>query len=135
MKENKMKKAIINGKIIYPQRISQGEAVIIEDGKIVDIIMSECVACDCEIIDAKGLYVSPGFVDIHVHGGGGYSFMDGDVESFIGVAKAHAEHGTTSLLPTTLACKHEELIQALDIFDEACKANVDGANMLGFNLE
>ena len=130
-----MKKAIINGKIIYPQRISENEAVIIEDGKIVDIIKSECVVCDCETIDAKGLYVSPGFVDIHVHGGGGYSFMDGDVESFLGVARAHAEHGTTSLLPTTLACKHEELIQALDIFDEACKANVDGANMLGFNLE
>lgn len=130
-----MKRAIINGKIINPQRISEGEAIIIENGKICGITDNSQVPCDCEIIDAKGSYVSPGFVDIHVHGGGGYSFMDGDVESFVGVAEAHMQHGTTSMLPTTLACKFDELKQTLSVFDDAEKANINGARLLGFNLE
>lgn len=130
-----MKKAIINGKIIYPHRISEGEAVIIDDGKISAVVNNENVPSDCEIINANGNYVSPGFIDIHVHGGGGYSFMDGDVESFVGVAKAHMQHGTCSMLPTTLACKFDELIQTLKVFDEANKANTNGANLIGFNLE
>ena len=130
-----MKTAIINGNIILPYRIEKNKAVIINNGKIENIVDNNAALSDCEIIDAKGNYVSPGFVDIHVHGGGGYSFMDGDVESFIGVARAHAEHGTTSMLPTTLACTFDELCQALSVFDEAKKANVNGANLLGFNLE
>ncbi len=134
-KENPMKTAIINGKVIYPNRISDNDIIIINDGKIQSITEDKTQISDCEIIDAQGLYVSPGFVDIHVHGGGGYAFMDGDVESFLGVAEAHAQHGTTSLLPTTLACKFEELKAALAVFDEAVAANTKGANMLGFNLE
>lgn len=130
-----MKKAIINGKIIYPHRISDGEAVIMENGKISSVVKNEDVPNDCEMIDANGNYVSPGFIDIHVHGGGGCSFMDGDVESFVGVAEAHMRHGTCSMLPTTLACKYDELIQTLEIFDDAKKANVHGADLIGFNLE
>ena len=130
-----MKTAIINGRLIFPNRIDDNSILVLEDGKIKDILPKGECTCGMEIIDAKGKYVAPGFVDIHVHGGGGYSFMDGDVESFVGVAKAHAQHGTTSLLPTTLACTFEELKQALAVFDDACAANTDGANMLGFNLE
>lgn len=131
----KMRTAIINGNIILPNKIEKNKAVIINEGKIEAIVDNDNLPSDCELIDARGNYVSPGFVDMHVHGGGGYSFMDGDVESFVGVARAHAEHGTTSLLPTTLACTFDELIQALDVFKDAKNANVNGANMLGFNLE
>ncbi len=131
-----MRTLIKNGKIIFPQRIIENKSVVINNGKTESIIDGDCaVGAVDEIIDAKGLYVSPGFVDIHVHGGGGYSFMDGDVESFLGVARAHAVHGTTSMLPTTLACTFDELKSALDVFDDAVKANKDGANLLGFNLE
>ncbi|KAF5271261.1 hypothetical protein FQR65_LT17650 [Abscondita terminalis] len=54
------------------------------------------------VIDAEGMYVSPGFIDIHVHGGGGYDIMDNTVEAFQGVAATHAQYGTTAMLPTTL---------------------------------
>lgn len=131
-----MRTLIKNGKIILPNRIVENKSVIINGNKIEAVIDDAKIGTDADyVIDAKGLYVSPGFVDIHVHGGGGYSFMDGDTESFLGVARAHAIHGTTSLLPTTLACTFEELKAALDAFDDAVKANKDGANMLGFNLE
>ena len=55
-----------------------------------------------------------GFVDIHVHGGGGFDIMDGNVESFLGMSEMHATHGTTSMLPTTLTCTDEELFRVLD---------------------
>ncbi len=130
-----MKTLIRNGKVIFPNRISENSLIGIEDGKIILISDNANESEFDEIIDANGLYVSPGFVDIHVHGGGGYSFMDGDVESFLGVAEAHAKFGTTSLLPTTLACTFEELKAALAAFDDSVKANTKGANLLGFNLE
>jgi N-acetylglucosamine-6-phosphate deacetylase len=56
-------------------------------------------------IDANGKYISPGFIDIHIHGGGGHDFMDGTTEAFLKIAELHAKHGTTAMLPTTLTCE------------------------------
>jgi N-acetylglucosamine-6-phosphate deacetylase len=86
-------------------------------------------------IDAGGRYVAPGLIDIHVHGGGGHDFMDGTVEAFLGVAALHAQHGTTAMLPTTMTCPLEKLYQILDIYPEARRVNVDGAQFLGLHLE
>ena len=65
------------------------------------------------VIDASGLYVSAGFIDTHLHGGGGADFLDGGKEPIIIAAQTHLSHGTTSLLPTTLACSNETLISFL----------------------
>ena len=54
-------------------------------------------------VDAKGAYAAPGFIDIHLHGGGGVEFMDATPERIRAGCVAHARHGTTTLLPTTLA--------------------------------
>ncbi len=62
-----------------------------------------------EVFDASGLYVSAGFVDIHVHGGGGADFADGTVEAFTTAAHTHMTHGTTALMPTLVACPEEEI--------------------------
>ena len=59
-------------------------------------------------IDAKGKYIVPGFIDIHVHGGGGFDFMDGTETAFLKIAELHAKYGTTSMLPTTLSASREE---------------------------
>src|SRR5262245_20756306 len=61
-----------------------------------------------EIVDLHGGYVVPGYVDLHVHGGDGADFMDGTEEAFRTVCRAHARHGTTSLLPTTTVARHEQ---------------------------
>ncbi len=79
--------------------------------------------------------MAPGFIDLHVHGGGGYDFMDGTVEAFVGVAALHARYGTTAMLPTTLTCSVEKLFQILDIYPAAASANDAGAQFLGFHLE
>lgn len=92
-------------------------------------------APDAVEIDAKGNYISPGFIDIHVHGGGGCDFMDNTKDAFLKIAEMHARYGTTSMVPTTLTSTKEDLLQTLDIYDKANKANTRGAAFLGMHLE
>ena len=101
-----MKTAIINGKIITPHRILDQASLVMEDGVIAGIVRGRKPEADC-CIDAEGAYVSPGFIDIHTHGGGGHDFMDGTPDAIIKACMAHLAHGTTSICPTTLTCTDE----------------------------
>lgn len=121
---------IINATLITPHRIEAGAEVFIRDGKIV----SSGTAGD-RVIDAGGRYVSPGFIDLHVHGGGGHDFMDGTEEAFLGVAGMHVRHGTTAMLPTTLTGSEEELLHILDVYDRVLLKNRREARFLGMHLE
>lgn len=107
-----MKTAIINGKIITPHRILDQASLVMEDGVIAGIVRGRKPEADC-CIDAEGAYVSPGFIDIHTHGGGGHDFMDGTPDAIIKACMAHLAHGTTSICPTTLTCTDEELLTFL----------------------
>lgn len=122
--------------IILPGRISEKGYVVCEDGIITQIGQGYFPATERdEVINAGGLYVSPGFIDMHTHGAGGYDFMDGTVEAYLGAAKMHAKHGTTSLLPTTLTSTNEELLKTFSIYKEAKAKNTEGASFLGLHLE
>jgi N-acetylglucosamine-6-phosphate deacetylase len=109
--------------------------VLITGDTITAVSEKNIEVTDAEEIDAKGKFVAPGFIDIHVHGGGGHDFMDGTVEAFLTIAETHARYGTTSMLPTTLSASSEELIQTLDAYDAAFKQNLKGAQFLGMHLE
>jgi N-acetylglucosamine-6-phosphate deacetylase len=128
---------IQNGKVIFPDRIEENISIVCEKGEIAEILNSENLipAEGDAVIDAKGNYISAGFIDIHTHGGGGHDFMDGTVEAFLGAAEKHAQHGTTALLPTTLTSTTEELIKMFAIFKEAKRTNTKGARFLGLHLE
>lgn len=126
---------IFNGKIITPFRIIPQGTVIIQDGKIAEVTEGNIEVQDAVEIDARGKYISPGFIDIHVHGGGGHDFMDGTVEAFLKVAELHAKYGTTSMLPTTLTSEVEELYVTLDNYKKAKEQNKLGAQFLGIHLE
>lgn len=91
---------IINGKILTPQGWLKDGSVIIRDDKILEVTNCDLAIIGADIIDAKGMCVVPGYIDIHVHGGGGKDFQEGTEEAFLTAAAAHAKHGTTSILPT-----------------------------------
>lgn len=126
---------IFNGKIITPFTIIPNGTVVIKDGKISEVTGGNIEISDAVEIDAQGNYISPGFIDIHVHGGGDYDFMDGTVEAFLKIAELHAKYGTTAMLPTTLTSEVEELYVTLDNYKKAKEQNKSGAQFLGIHLE
>ena len=126
---------IVNGSIITPQGIIEGGSVLIKDGLISSINETITDEKDAVEIDAGGMFVSPGFIDIHVHGGGGADFMDGTEKAFLQVAATHARYGTTSMLPTTLTSYRDELFNTFHVYETANKKNVAGAKFLGLHLE
>lgn len=133
----KQRLIIKNGTVVFPDRIQEKTTIICENGIIFEIIQAEEIPINegDEVIDAKGNYVSAGFIDIHTHGGGGHDFMDSTVEAYLGVAETHAKYGTTALLPTTLTSTTEELIKTFAVYKEAVKLNTKGAKFLGLHLE
>ncbi len=129
-------KVIYNGKIITPLGVIEKGFVLIHDQIIFAIGEGEFdISEGVFAIDAKGKFVSPGFIDIHVHGGGGYDFMDGTVEAFLKIAETHVKYGTTAMNPTTLTSEVEDLFSTLDSYKEANKLNTKGAQFLGVHLE
>ncbi len=126
---------ICNANIITPYTIIENGTILVADKKIIAVSEKNIEAEDAIVIDAKGKYVSPGFIDIHVHGGGGHDFMDGNETAFLKIAELHARYGTTAMLPTTLTSSKEELLQTLAIYESAHKKNTNGAQFLGMHLE
>ncbi len=128
---------LTNGKVIFPDSIEEQMTVVVKDSVIQAIMPSDEVKIEegDMVVDAGGKYISPGFVDIHTHGGGGHDFMDATVEAYLGAAETHVKYGTTALLPTTLTSTTEELLDSLEIFKEAKKQNTKGSKFLGFHLE
>ncbi|NIJ51450.1 N-acetylglucosamine-6-phosphate deacetylase [Dyadobacter arcticus] len=130
-----MKLKIKNGTLITPYRYIKNGTLVIEDGKIAGIHQGDIEVPDADIIDAGGKYVAPGFIDLHIHGGGGHDFMDGTVEAFLKIAETHAQYGTTALVPTTLTSEKEDLLITLDNYEKANANNLFGAQFLGMHLE
>lgn len=133
MGEQRLK--IFNGKIITPYRIIPQGSVLINGGTIAAVSEGNIVAADAIEIDAKGKWVAPGFIDIHVHGGGGHDFMDGTETAFLKIAETHVRYGTTAMLPTTLTSEKEGLLDTLTVYEQANKKNKLGAQFLGMHLE
>lgn len=135
-----MSKYKIKGNIVSPMRvINNGEVCFESDDKgfsrITYVGTQKNDDGNFKVFDYSGKFVAPGFIDIHVHGGGGHDFMDGTVDAFLGAARLHASHGTATLLPTTLTGTDEELFEAFEIFDKAKAVDNDGAYLAGFHLE
>lgn len=132
---NQPRLKIFNGKILTPHRVLQ-EGTVVVTGNTITTVSEKNVDVDGAVeIDAKGKYVAPGFIDIHVHGGGGHDFMDGTETAFLKIAELHAKYGTTSMLPTTLSASREELLNTLAAYETANPKNLNGAQFLGMHLE
>src|SRR5207249_5130413 len=84
-----------NATLVLPDRLVPGASLAVEGGRIAEVGAARGG------IDLGGLYLAPGFVDLHVHGGDGADFMDGTPEAVRTVCRCHARHGTTSLTPTS----------------------------------
>lgn len=126
---------VINGNIITPFEILFNASLLLKGGKIEAVFRNNQKLENVQSIDAKGQFVSPGFIDIHVHGGAGHDFMDGEVEGFLAIAKMHAKFGTTAMVPTSLTSEKDQLLSLLGVYEQAHQQNKEGAAFLGLHLE
>ena len=126
-------KAIINGKILTKDKILENK-VLLFDKEIVDIC-DEIDNENVEIIDAKNLYISPGLIDIHIHGSNNYDTMDKTDIAVEEIAKSIAKTGVTSFLPTTMTMSKDNIYNALDNIRHSMNKNYGGAQVLGAHLE
>ena len=94
--------AIVNGTVITESGLIPNGNILVESGKITKITQARLPGASNQI-DAGGHYVSPGFVDLHIHGFGGFDATHGDVGSLVGMNNALVKHGTTNFLPTLVS--------------------------------
>lgn len=127
-----MLKLYKNAKVIHGDKI-EDLCVVTQEDKIAALYARVDIP-NAEVTDCGGQYLAPGFADIHVHGGGGFSAMNADPADVISMCRAHAAHGVTSILPTALAAPIDRLRKMIDVVTtakHACKY----CNILGVHLE
>ena len=106
---------IRNATLVLPDRLLPAGAVDVVHGVISALGPErELPSASGTTIDAGGLFVTPGFVDLHVHGGDNADFMDGSLVAFETVVRAHTRHGTTTIVPTSTVARHEQTLAFLE---------------------
>ena len=127
-----------NARIVLPDTILDDHYLSVKNGVIESIgkgTPDREQLNSCTTVDCGGQYLSPGFIDIHCHGGGGADFMDGHMEDILTAARAHLIHGTTGICPTTLTCSDEELFTFFESFRQAGEVTEQMPHLLGIHLE
>ncbi|MGV8146059.1 MAG: N-acetylglucosamine-6-phosphate deacetylase [Alkaliphilus sp.] len=127
---------LINGKMIQENSVIENKAIIF-DKKIIDILDEQEIDKykNIELIDVKGKFVSPGFIDIHIHGAGGSDTMDATMEALKNIASTIAKTGVTGFLPTTVTMDKQSTCKALEIVREIMYLDIQGAKVLGAHME
>ena len=129
-------RGIINGKIILENTILENH-ILLFDKKIIDILPITAVSNlgDIEIINANGEFVSPGFIDIHIHGANNYDAMDGTSEALNVISKTICKSGVTSFLPATMTMDKKSIYTALDNIRNSMISFLPGSEIIGAHLE
>jgi len=127
---------IVNAKIITPTAVYPRGWLLTDGKKISRIGGGDAPNFDgTRTIDAGGLNLIPGFVDVHVHGAMGHETMDANPDGLHTMARFYAQHGVTGFLPTTWTAPREQILSALEMIAEMLGPQPDGATILGAHLE
>lgn len=125
---------IINGQILTPQGWLKDGSVLINDGKILEITNSDLAVIGATVIDAKGMFIVPGFVSMHCHGGGGHDFTEGTTEAFKEAVAAHLKHGSTTIFPTLSSTTFKNIRLAAATCDQLMAEDAD-TTIMGLHIE
>ncbi|ATO51262.1 N-acetylglucosamine-6-phosphate deacetylase [Brevibacillus laterosporus] len=123
---------IINVNIVTEKGILEQTILLMENGKIIYVGPENGQEAE-HVYDGKGATLAPGFIDLHVHGGAGFDFMDSTQEAVDGICSFHAQHGTTGLLATTMTAPIERNLEILEFYSNI-KEN-KGAKVVGVHME
>lgn len=129
---------IYNGKVIGTEE--RADALILRGGRISFAgpaeKLSQAVVDSAEVrLDACGGWLIPGFIDVHVHGGGGYDFMEAGESAYDAITRFHSAHGTTAMLATTLSSSRERISAVLEAVSVYRNGRMPYAQLLGVHME
>lgn len=124
---------IINGEILTPQGWLKDGSVLISDGKILEVTNSDLAVIGAKVIDAKGMYIVPGYVSMHSHGGGGHDFTEATPEAFQAATEAQLKHGATTIFPTLSSSSFDTIRQAVETCEQLMAAG--NGQIQGLHIE
>jgi N-acetylglucosamine-6-phosphate deacetylase len=131
-----MKITAFQGRILLPSGVLEDGTVLCEGGRIAKVRRGGRVPRGAVVVDSGDGWISPGFVDIHVHGGGGADYMDGTADAVRTANRAHLRRGSTTVFPTTTTGSPGQIDRMLDACAEVRRkwTPADGARMAGVHL-
>ena len=130
-----MQTLITGGTILTPDQVILDHTLVIEGEKILSMASHmPLTLIGNEIIDVKGFFVVPGFIDIHVHGAVGSDTMDATSGAILAMGNFFAQHGVTSFLPTTVAAPAKDIQVAINNVSTTIRS-YEGARHIGIHLE
>jgi N-acetylglucosamine-6-phosphate deacetylase len=129
--------SVVGGNIVTPDEVIENGVVLCEDSYIKAVGSSCAIEPEpgSRIIDARGRFVMPGFIDTHFHGSGGDDVMANGAEGIRRISRALLKFGTTGYLATTIAARHEELMRAVENTIAAEEDDPLAAEILGLHIE
>ena len=127
---------IRNARIALPEQVISNGFLEIADGRIVKVAEGEPSSSTSELIyDAHKATITPGFIDLHVHGGNGGAFTSIDPAEHNLAREFHLKNGTTSMLASTHTTEFSSLLAILKSLSESSKSNKNGSKVLGIHTE
>ena len=127
--------ALVNGRIVLPQTVEIGKALIVDGSKIAVITNLGELGDEIEKVDVNGRIIAPGLIDIHTHGALGHTFNEPTAEAFGVITRANARRGVTALLATPATAPIPNLVDCLEFSRRWMSEARDGAQVLGVHLE
>ena len=127
--------ALVNGRIVLRDLVTQDKAVVIAGGKIAGIADVNALGSDIERVDVGGRFITPGLIDIHTHGALGHTFNEPTADAFRTIGDENARRGVTGLLATLATAPIPDLVRCLEFCHNWMKQSNSGARVLGMHLE
>lgn len=127
---------IKNARIVLPERVISDGFLEISKGRITKVEEGEPSSTSTELVfDAHKATLTPGFIDLHVHGGNGGAFTSVDPAEHNLAREFHLKNGTTSMLASTHTMEFESLLAILKALSNSSKTNINGSKVLGIHTE
>ncbi|MEW5960224.1 MAG: N-acetylglucosamine-6-phosphate deacetylase [Chloroflexota bacterium] len=127
--------AIVNGRLVLPDRLADGQALVVDGDTISGLAEVGALGTGVERLDVGGRLVTPGLIDIHIHGALGHTFNEPTAAAFGTITRATARQGVTSLLATTSTAPIPALLDSLAFAREWLAGAHEGSQILGVHVE
>lgn len=124
---------IINGHILTPGGWLKDGSILLCDGRIVEVTNSDLAVIGAKVVDARGMYIVPGFVAMNIHGAAGHDFKEGTEEAFRKAVAAHQRYGATTIFPTISSSPFTTIRQCAEVCERLMTE--PGSPILGLHIE